>query len=58
MFAGQRIRWIFDAQGKRKYISTDRKLCVSELEEIVIHKHLKDADTCDKTPHLIPTFAW
>ena len=27
------------------------QLCVSELEEIVIPKHLKDADLCDKAPH-------
>ena len=39
------------AQGNKKYISIDQKLCVSELEEIVIPKHLKDADACDKALH-------
>ena len=33
-----------DAQGHKKY-------CVSELEEIVIPKNLKDADVCDKALH-------
>ena len=50
-FTGQRVRWVLDAQGKKKYISVDQKLCVSELEEIVIPKHLKDADLCDKALH-------
>ena len=50
-FTGQRVRWVMDAQGKKKYISIDQKLCVSELEEIVIPKHLKDADVCDKALH-------
>ena len=43
-FTGQRVRWVLDAQGQKKYISIDQKLCVSELEEIVIPKNLKDAD--------------
>ena len=47
-FTRQRVRWVFDAQGKKKCISIDQKLCVSELEEIVIPKHLKDTDACDK----------
>ncbi|CAE7578370.1 unnamed protein product [Symbiodinium sp. CCMP2592] len=47
-FIGQRVLWVLDAQGKKKYISIDQKLYVSELEEIVIPKHLKDADACDK----------
>ena len=51
-FTGQRVRWVLDAQGQKKYISIDQKLCVSELEEIVIPKHLKDADVCDKAQHL------
>ena len=50
-FTGRRVRWVFDAQGNKKYISIDQKLCVSELEEIVILKHLKDADACDKALH-------
>eukprot|EP00439_Symbiodinium_sp_Y106_P035936 s1632_g4.t1 len=50
-FTGQRVRWVMDAQGNKKYISIDQKLCVSELEEIVIPKHLKDADVCDKALH-------
>ena len=50
-FTGQRVRWVLDAQGQKKYISIDQKLCVSELEEIVIPKHLKDADLCDKSLH-------
>ena len=50
-FTGQRVRWVLDAQGNKKYISIDQKLCVSELEEIVIPKHLKDADMCDKALH-------
>ena len=50
-FTGQRVRWVLDAQGQKKYISIDQKLCVSELEEIVIPKHLKDADVCDKALH-------
>ena len=36
---------------KKKYISIDQKLCVSELEEIVVPKHLKDTDLCDKALH-------
>ena len=32
-------------------LSIDQKLCVSELEEIVIPKHLKDTDACDKSLH-------
>ena len=50
-FTGQRVRWVLDARGQKKYISIDQKLCVSELEEIVIPKHLKDADLCDKALH-------
>ena len=50
-FTGQRVCWVNDAQGNKKYISIDQKLCVSELEEIVIPKHLKDADACDKSLH-------
>ena len=50
-FTGQRVCWVNDAQGNKKYISIDQKLCVSELEEIVIPKHLKDADACDKALH-------
>ena len=50
-FTGQRVRWVCDAQGKKKYISIDQKLCVSELEEIVIPKHLNDSDACDKSLH-------
>ena len=50
-FTGQRVRWVLDAQGNKKYISIDQKLCVSELEEIVMPKHLKDADVCDKAFH-------
>ena len=50
-FTGQRVRWVFDAQGRKKYISIDQKLCVSELEEIVIPKHLNDSDACDKSLH-------
>ena len=50
-FTGQRVRWVLDAQGKKKYISIDQRLCVSELEEIVIPKHLKDTDACDKSLH-------
>ena len=50
-FTGQRVRRVLDAQGQKKYISIDQKLCVSELEEIVIPKHLKDADVCDKALH-------
>ena len=50
-FTGQRVRWVFDAQGKKKYISIDQRLCVSELEEIVIPKHLNDSDACDKSLH-------
>ena len=50
-FTGQRVRWVFDAQGKKKYISIDQKLCLSELEEIVIPKHLKDSDACDVSLH-------
>ena len=38
-FTGQRVRWVLDAQGQKKYNSIDQKLCVSELEEIVIPKH-------------------
>ena len=45
-FTGQRVRWVLDAQDNKKYISIDQKLCVSELEEIVIPKHLKDTDVC------------
>ena len=50
-FTGQRVCWVNDAQGNKKYISIDQKLCVSELEEIVIPKHLKDGDACDKALH-------
>ena len=50
-FTGHRVCWVNDAQGNKKYISIDQKLCVSELEEIVIPKHLKDADACDKALH-------
>ena len=35
-FTGQRVCWVNDAQGNKKYISIDQKLCVSELEETVI----------------------
>ena len=31
-FTGRRVRWVFDAQGNKKYISIDQKLCVSELD--------------------------
>ena len=47
----ERLRWVLDAQGNKKYISIDQKLCVSELEEILIPKHLKDADACDQALH-------
>ena len=49
-FTGQRVCWVNDAQGNKKYISIDQKRCVSELEEIVIPKHLKDT-ACDKARH-------
>ncbi|CAE7449626.1 RE1 [Symbiodinium natans] len=51
MFTGQRVRWVVDDKGSKKYISIDQKLSVSELEEIVIPKHLKDTDVCDKQLH-------
>ena len=51
MFTGQRVRWVFDEQKRKKYISIDQKLSVSELEEIIIPKHLKDTDLCDKQLH-------
>ena len=35
MFTGQRVRWVFDEQKRKKYISIDQKLSVSELEEII-----------------------
>ena len=50
-FTGQRGCWVNDAQGNKKCISIDQKLRVSELEEIVIPKHLKDADACDEALH-------
>ena len=50
-FTGQRVRWVFDSNNQKKYISIDQKLCVSELEEIVVPKHLKDTDLCDKALH-------
>ena len=53
-FTGQRVCWVNDAQGNKKYISIDQKLCVSELEEIVIPKHLKHTDACDKA-FILPT---
>ena len=48
MFTGQRVRWVCDEHKRKKYISIDQKLSVSELEEILIPKHLKDTDLCDK----------
>ena len=51
MFTGQRVRWVFDEHKRKKYISIDQKLSVSELEEIIIPKHLKDTDLCDKQLH-------
>ena len=51
MFTGQRVRWVFDEQKRKKYISIDQKLSVSELEEIIIPKNLKDTDLCDKQLH-------
>ena len=52
MFAGQRVRWVFDEhKKKKKYISIDQKLSVQELEEISIPKHLNDTDLCDKQLH-------
>ena len=51
MFTGQRVRWVFDEQKRKKYISIDQKLSVSELEEIIIPKHLKDTDLCDNQLH-------
>ena len=51
MFTGQRVRWVFDEQKRKKYISIDQKLSVSELEETIIPKHLKDTDLCDKQLH-------
>ena len=30
-FTGQRVRWVFDSNNQKKYISIDQKLCVSEL---------------------------
>ena len=51
MFTGQRVRWVFDEHKRKKFISIDQKLSVSELEEIVIPKHLKDTDLCDKQLH-------
>ena len=51
MFTGQRVKWIFDEKGNKKYISIDQSLNVSELEEIVIPKNLKDDVKCDKALH-------
>ena len=51
MFTGQRVRWVFDEHKRKKYISIDQKLSVSELEEIIIPKYLKDTDLCDKQLH-------
>ena len=51
MFTGQRVRWVFDENKNRKYISIDQRLSVAELEEITIPKHLKDTDLCDKQLH-------
>ena len=33
------------------YTPIDQKLFVSELEDVVIPKHLKDGDVCDKSLH-------
>ena len=46
-----RVRWVFDEHKRKKYISIDQKLSVSELEEIIILKHLKDTGLCDKQLH-------
>ena len=50
MFTNQRVRWVFDEQKRKKYISIDQKLSVSELEEIIIPKHLKDTDLVTVSP--------
>ncbi|CAE7576155.1 GIP [Symbiodinium sp. CCMP2456] len=51
MFTGQRVKWILDEKGNKKYISIDQSLNVSELEGIVIPKNLKDDVKCDKALH-------
>ena len=51
MFTGQRVRWVFDEKGEKKYISIDQSLAVSELEEIPLPKNLKDDQKCDKELH-------
>ena len=52
MFTGQRVRWVFDEHKRKKYISIDQKLSVSELEEIIIPKTPERiTDLCDKQLH-------
>ena len=52
IFIGQRVRWIFDKDKRKKYISIDQKFRISELEEIIIPKHLKNIDLYDKQLHI------
>ena len=51
MFCGQRVKWIFNDQGTKQYISVDQERCIEALEEIVFDNTLGDDLLCDKDLH-------